>query len=432
MASAVREGFARLARKFMSHSAHGGQGGWAWGWGNTLPGSSFDYRTEAGPLWQNSIVFACLAFEATNFCEAEQIAQRKVGREWQTLDDHGLVDLLANPNPFYDGAVLASSTILSLEVAGNAYWIKERSALGKVVRLWYTPHWMLDPRWDTEGREFISYYEYRVNGRQIRVSCDDVVHLRSQFLNPANVRLGYSPLEPVLREVVTDNEAATFMAALLRNQGFPGVIISPAAGEVELKPDQSREIEAKIDGKFTGDRRGSTAVFNVPIKMETPTVSPEKLVLEKVRGLSEERVCAVLGIPPVVVSMGSGLSKSTAKASYEDSRKNAYQGKIVPLQKQYARQVTKQLMPEFQADSRRYRLYWDWSDVEVLKTGAKEEAETMAIACGGPWELVDEVRARKGLPPIPGGNVLRSGQPESKPGKDKTTEEENEDDGDDA
>ena len=67
---------------------------------------------------------------------------------------------------------------------------------------------------------------YRVNGKTYVLSKDDIIHYRDG-IDPENDRFGLSGLSAVLREVFTDNEAATYSAAILRNMGVPSIIVTP-------------------------------------------------------------------------------------------------------------------------------------------------------------------------------------------------------------
>lgn len=384
-----------------------GSQGWAWwNWNRRLPGSSFDYRSEAGLLWQNSIVFACMSFTTTAFNEAELCVQKYSKGKWNNVNDHPIIDLINNPNPFYSGDMLWGATIMSIESAGNSYWLKVRNDLGAVTELWYIPHWMIFPAWDRDGNNYITHYVYRVNGKVFRIEVENIVHIRSKFLDPLNPRMGMAPLDAALREICTDNEAATFMSAILRNGGFPGLVVCPADDIEPLSSEQRQDLKRMFDEEFTGDGRGGTLVQSIPIKIETPGYTPEQMVLEKTRGMSEERICACLELPPVVVHLGTGLRSSSAKASRRDAKRQAYDSKIIPLQKHLVAQVTIQLMPEF-TPSKKVKLGWDLSGVLVLQEDINEKYKRLQIACGGPWLTPDEVRESEGYQKIEGGEKLR-------------------------
>jgi phage portal protein BeeE len=50
--------------------------------------------------------------------------------------------------------------------------------------------------------------------------------------DPNNLLRGFSPLAAVMREVYTDDQAANFTAAILKNLGIIGVIFSPKDGTI--------------------------------------------------------------------------------------------------------------------------------------------------------------------------------------------------------
>ncbi|MDE2104439.1 MAG: hypothetical protein KGL39_44805, partial [Patescibacteria group bacterium] len=122
----------QFARRQMEALADGlkflfsGTGGWGAGgslfpWGGLgpfLPGAQFDYRREAGNLWENSAVAACIYFLWRTYSQAEPYVERRIKGLWQKVDDHPLPDLLAHPNPYYDGTVLAAAIITSLYCDG--------------------------------------------------------------------------------------------------------------------------------------------------------------------------------------------------------------------------------------------------------------------------------------------------------------------------
>lgn len=422
----VRQVATKLAFPGMGGSTAAGHHGWGWwNWGRRLPGSQHDYRSEAGMLHQNSIVYACLAFIGSSFCEADMCLEKR-GLEdgiWKPFYDHPFLDLIRSPNPYYQYSTLMSSALLSVETFGNGYIIIERGKNYVPKELWYIPHWMIWPVWDKDGKHFIEYYAYRVNGKHYKIAVENVIHLRSKFLDPTNPRMGISPLEAVLREVVTDNEASTFMAAVLRNQGFPGMVISPKNEIDVLTPAQRDDLRRQFEEFYTGDGRGMALIQSIPIQIDTPSYTPEQLVLEKTRGISEERVCAVLEIPPGVVQMGAGLRATSNRGSHRDARRQAVENKIIPLQTHIAEQITRQLLIEFE-DIKHHRVAFDRRNVLALQEDRNEKARRTTLAVGGPWMTVNEARAEEGLPPIDGGDILR--QPKS--GQDGQSQIREEDD----
>ena len=96
----------------------------------------------------------------------------------------------------------------------------------RVVQVWWVPRQMMTAKFPSDGSEFISHYEYRVGGRMFEIPVRDVIHVRFG-LDPKNPRMGLSPLGSLAREVGIDDYASNFTAAILRNLGIIGIVISP-------------------------------------------------------------------------------------------------------------------------------------------------------------------------------------------------------------
>lgn len=400
----VAEGALSKSIPFSGGGTYGYAGPWGWLF-NLLPGAQYDYRREAANLWENSIVLACIKWMGRTFPEAPPLIEELMpDGKWVVSPGHSFVPLIENPNPFWTDCELWAATLLSLAVDGNAYWYKSRSKAGRVVELYYVPHWTMEPRWPDDGGKFLSGYEYRVHGDPIHLPVEDVVHFRDG-VDPRNYRKGLSPLSAVLREVCSDNEAATFSAALLRNMGVPGVVISPAKEEGELATEERERLLKLWQQKFAGDRRGEPLVTQIPISVSAPAFSPEQMVIDKVRRVPEERITAALGIPAIVVGMGAGLERSTY-ANFKEAREAAYESSIIPTKRILAKQLTQQLLVEF-ADPGRFRIGWDFSEVRALQESQNDMFARLTAAVGGPWLSPNEARAYVGRPAIGGGDALR-------------------------
>jgi phage portal protein BeeE len=235
---------------------------------------------------------------------------------------------------------------------------------------------MIHPMYDSAGTEFLISYRYVVNGQYYIYAERDIVHFRDG-LDPDNQRRGLSCLAAELRHICLDNEAATYSAAIVRNMGVPGVVIKPPPPR---SPDEPRPVLGKAARdliketwreKFAIDKAGEPLVFDTPLEIAPTGFSPKDLAIDILRKIPEERICAAMGIPAVVVGMGSGLSQATAKASHESSEKQAYYGNIIPTQRLVAEELDLQLLcdlgdpdTEFCGfDLRRVRfLQEDWSE----------------------------------------------------------------------
>ncbi len=338
---------------------------------NLLPNTEFNYAGEVGDGRRSSVLAAPFNWIARNFPQAPAIVQEQTDGQWVEDPDHAMTKLLRNPNPFYSGRTLAMALVLDL-VWGNAYMLKIRNAHGEVIQLWWAPRWTITPRWPRSSTDvFISHYEYRLGGGAgtEEIDPEDIIHIRFG-LDPLLPRLGYSQLAAVMRDVFTDDEAANFSAAVLKNMGIIGVVISPKEGGTANK-DDIKQVKDYIKNQFTGDKRGEALAVGSPTDVKVMQYQMQGFDVSPIRDISEERVCAALGIPAAVIGFGTGLQQTKVGATMREMRRMAWTDGLIPLQEIVADELERSLLPEFNGANTRVR--FDLSSVPALWEEANEK-----------------------------------------------------------
>ena len=341
-----------------------------------LPATNFDYKKEVGDGLGSSVLAAPLNWLMRNFPEAPPIIERLEGEEWEGVPSHKLTDLLRRPNERYDGRTLWMATIMDFAF-GEAFWLKIRNKAGTVVELWWVPRTTMEPKWPNDGKTHISHYEYRPRGVGSvaeNVDVKDVVHFRFG-IDPRNTRRGLSQLGALWREIATDDQAANFAASILKNLGIVGIVISPKeAGTIGSK-DAVEEVKKYLQEHFTGDKRGQALALGAPTHVELLQYNLQGFDVSPIRDVSEERVCACLGLPAAVVGFGTGLQQVKVGATMKELRRSAWTECIIPNQSIIASQSDQSLISEFEKDSSLFRLRFDYSKVPALWEDAKEKHE---------------------------------------------------------
>lgn len=363
-----------------------------WGRG-VLPRSRFDFLSEVGDGTGSSTVMAPLLWILRTFPEAPPaLYQQEEGGEEKQVHKHPVLELMQRPNPFYTGPLLWMATLADYNVDGNGYWLKLRNRIGIVKQLWWAPTWSMCPKGDETT--FITHYEYTVNGQILELRPEDVIHFRFG-MDGDDPRRGFSPLKSVLREVFTDDEAANFTAALLKNMGVPGLMVSPE-GDTQPSAEDVIAVKAYLKGAFTGDNRGDPLVMSGATKVQQFGFSPEQLLLRELRRIPEERVSGVLGVPAIVAGLGAGLERSTF-TNMGEAREMAYESNIIPSQRLLAEDVRFGLLAEFVDDVFSWRFGFDLSKVRVLQEDLYRQALRLDIGVRGGWVQRAEARRPLGL-----------------------------------
>lgn len=349
---------------FMIGGRYDTNAGWLTGETGGSPHQLALYRNVNA--YNSSIVMACINWTTNAFREATPTVYKlSPDGDKLALPGHRFVDFLRNPNPYYNDNKLWGAGLISYFLDGNCYFFKERNegGAGQTTAIYYIPHYLIIPR--AEMGTFITYYEYNVNGQSYRIPPDRIMHVRRD-LDPYLPIKGRKILDPVLSEIYTDEEAAAFVAALLKNTAIPGVIIMPDTDKVKVDPQDALALKDSFKRKFGGANRGEPLITNFSAKVETVGFSPEQLQFKEVRTLPEERVCAQFQISPIVVGLGAGLDKSTFN-NYEQAERHSYQSCLIPAWVEFADEIQSQLLYEFTGGDRSFTFEFDHSKVRALQ-----------------------------------------------------------------
>lgn len=360
--------------------------------GSRLPLSGVNFAGEVSNGMSSSVVTSALCWMMRTFPEAPVVVQRSVAERWETIAQHDLTKLIRRPNPEYGGRILWMSTILDF-CYGEAFWLKVRDGNGRVVELWWIPRTLITPYADPDTGMLDHYlYQPGTSGSR-RLKPDDVAHFRFGK-DPRNLLRGFSPLAAVMRDVYTDDQAANFTAAILKNLGIVGVIFSPKEGVIP--EEQAKKLKAHVQENFTGDKRATAMLFTGAIEAKLLQYNLQGFDVGPIRDIAEERVCAALAIPAAVIGFGTGLQQTRVGATMRESIKLAWSGGIEPLQAIIADELDRSLLPEFAANTNLFRTHFDTSQVEALTETAAEAATRLTGLFAANMVTLGEARRELG------------------------------------
>lgn len=351
-------------------------GGNGFGSGHTvrqlLSGSSFDYYREAGPIYDNSIAQSCINFLWRKIPELSWRFEKAVDIDtWKP--DNGprgseyVLSALRRPNDAYDGSVLLQSSVLSHCCRGNGFWLTRQDRAGFPIGFWWIYNSQvraMSNRDNQAGTKLITHYEYTpIGGVPQDKELDEIIHFR-WGIDPINQCYGLSPWMGQLRELCTDNEAGTHMAALLRNGAVPGLILIPDGANPEPPTKDQRLKIKETFREFTRDRKGEVEVAPFNMRIEKPGFSPENMVLDKVRSIPAGRICGAIGLDPMVLAIDT---QRQTFSNYEQALRSAILNCLLPIAWMFAEQLSNKLLPQFGIDPDQYRLGWNTERVVGLQ-----------------------------------------------------------------
>lgn len=355
-----------------------------------LSGSNRNWNQEAGPRYDNSAVFAAIQYLTRQitgdprFIVQRQTTGKNGKTEWSETQ-HKLPTILKRGSVMSEDQLIAGA-IISMVAAGNGYWVKDRGMRGEVIGFVYVPHWQMSAVRDrpspfgdrlNDGTHLVTFYEFRnPDGTRIPLRVDDVIHFR-WGMDPARPESGLAPIFAALREIVTDNDAATLGAALLANAGIPGVAISPKADTQgpDLTPEQRTDLNTKFARRISGDMAGTPFIAPFPCDFTVIGFSPDKLTLGATRSLAVTRIFGPLGIDPMVCGFPS---EQKTYSNFEEALRAAWRSGCKPVLRLLSEAIDSQcLQTDFLSDPDQMRAYWDLSEVNEEQDDKFKVAELL-------------------------------------------------------
>jgi HK97 family phage portal protein len=321
----------------------------------------------------NSIVAIGMDWYIRNWSQGVPAVRRPMpDGQVETVADHPILQLLAQPTPNVPPSLVWSWVLPDYQLLGNAYFRKVRVA-GRVVGLQYLAADMVRPVGNKVNP--LTMYQYTVDGTSYNIDLEDMIHIR-YGRDPQDSRFGRSPVTSVLREIATDNVAASAAFGMVRNGGMPSIMVGPdyKGGVEDLSEDDARQTKRKLQQDFTGDNAGSVLVMTGPFKVEQVSHKPSEMAFDEIRRKPEERVCAALGLNPLVLQLGSGLERATY-SNLEQATRSAWTDGMIPLMRQMAEALTIALLPDYEETQPGDYLEFDVANVPALQADLNEDAE---------------------------------------------------------
>ena len=334
--------------------------------GLALTGSQiFGGDEQAGRLYTadpsgHSVVFSCIRLVADKIAEQEFALTASFGRlQDEPQNDHKAVMPFNRPIGI-SKPELIYAIVEGLFANGNAYLIPESENRVRLVD-WRN---MKPP---TRGA---MYYEEKDPVTQTirRFPLESVIHLKYKLA--PNGLVGTGPLVgSVLNDIVMDVQASQYTTTMLRNLGVPGIIATPDlqdAGDF-IDPDDADDIREKLDEQFSGGGKGRGFALRAPWKFFEPKGAMGRVDLRELRWVPEERICAAIGVPPAVISVGTGTEQTKVGATMDMLHEVLLLDCILPLADKITAQLTEQWLPLLEKD-RRYSIIVDFSNDPAMQS----------------------------------------------------------------
>ena len=347
---------------------------------------------------KNEIVHACIRELAVSAATPRYYVTAPSSDGGSIEVERGLLyDLISKPNPYSDWYSFTERLVTFLMVAGNAYALKERSRGNQVTALY-----LLRPDRVSiiAGDYGADGYVYEVGGKEYKIEADDMCHLA--LPNPAGDIYGLSPLQVASRTVNLDLNMTDFAKVYFQNAGVP-------SGLLKLKKRLSSQEEAStIRSRWRSQFGGvqnfhRIAILDDDAEYQPMAQSPKDMSLDGLHNLTESRICAVFGVPPILIGANVGLQRSTF-SNYREARLAFHSETLEPLVSRILRYFNRNLFSEYTGNE---SLTVDWAEMRsVLDDQAATTTRINSLFTGGVITL-NEARTSLGFDALTEGAIRR-------------------------
>ena len=363
----------------------------------SYPEANFESFAKEG-YSKNEIVHACIRELATSAATPRyQVVAPSTEGGIIEIDRGLLYDLMTVPNPYSDWYSFIERLVTFLMVAGNGYVLKERSKGDEVSALY-----LLRPDRVTivAGDYGAESYVYTVGSKEYSIESRNMCHIA--LPNPAGDIYGLSPLQVLARNVNLDLNMTDFAKTYFQNAGVP-------SGLLKIKKRLSTQEEAStIRSRWRSQFGGvnnfhRVAILDDDAEYQPMSNSPKDMALNDLHNLTESRICAVFGVPPILVGANVGLQRSTF-SNYREARLAFHSETLEPLVSRILRYFNRNLFDEYKGNE---TMSVDWSAMRaVLDDQAANTTRINSLFAGGLITL-NEARGELGFDAIDEGSVRR-------------------------
>ena len=361
---------------------------------------------------QNPIVYSCIRELATSLAEPRWRAVVPQPNGDLEDSDGPLAALLTAPNQHQTFGDFIETGVVSLLTTGNAYLFLERIGRGganaRVGSMW----WLHADRMSVlagsgpDAVAGIAGYQYQLSETEdpVLLAPQNVGHLKmSNPTSGAKVSelYGISPCEILRNDVQLDSLLSDMSLSFLKRGSIP-------SGLLKLRkrlssPDDAEQVRSRWRSSFSGrDGIWNVAVLDDDAEYQPLQALPKEIAMEATRDEAVARICAVFGVPPIVVGANLGLKRSTY-SNYSQAVRAYHTETVSPLADRFSEFLNRIVaVPNFSGG---VRVHPDFSNAPSWQEDQTVRAERAQMLWTSGVISLNEARDILNLDSVAGGQI---------------------------
>jgi len=340
----------------------------------------------------NSLIYACVNYRAN--AAASAAVQIKIGTN--PVENHPAKLLINEPNPLMTEYDFWHMTSAMCDLAGIAYWAKERSRNGRIIGLYPLRPDLVQPV--LSKITGIASYDYTLDGEPRHIPAQDVIAF-SNF-DPLEFYSGTAPAKVASRLIDIDLNVSDYIKVFFQNSAMIRGMIKT---KNTLTERESVRIRSRWREQYGGvSNWGDIAVLDSDAEYIKMGSSFNEMAFDELDARTEARICMTFGVPPILIGSKIGLDRSTF-ANYQEARLSFWQDTMNPIFKHFENEFAFGVRGEF-GDAPKVEFMLDdipaFAENKIAKMKAGQEAWQAGIMTR------NEARKFGGLPLVSDGDIF--------------------------
>ena len=353
--------------------------------GNVLNSTSGELVSVNKAMMQTT-VWACTRIISESIAQLPLQLQQRTDNQWQTINDHPALDLLARPNDWQTQHEFLAMLVTWMELQGNGYALMSSGQTGG-------PKILIPVRSDEVEVEQNKNWQikYRYNGKTY--TPDQMLHLRN--FTTENYT-GLSTIANARNSIGLALAMEKHGAGVFKNGATVGLVIETPG---DLGEEVYNRLDKRLADKYAGAARAHrTLILEGGAKAGSVGMNNEDSQWIESRGFTKSEIATLFGVPDFMLN---STEKSTTWGSGLEQLFQAFvRITLKPRMSRIGQTLVRQLLPE--QDQRNYRFIFDTDQMTMGEFESRMTGYSTAVQSG--VLSPNEARELEGRNPRDGGD----------------------------
>jgi HK97 family phage portal protein len=294
-----------------------------------------------------SWVYPCVNLIQRKISMTKYYLYQEIGQpddeEFNRIINHPFLKLLKNPNKFYTGRHLMSTTQMHLDLCGCAFWRIVRNGAGRPAELHIRhPHELVQIEFGTTNEDLIRKFVFAsVDGSAQReeIPYNDIVYFH--YPHPMKSLAPYSPIQALCHVTDLDLYLQVYEKDFFMNNARPDYMIVTEHG---MSPTQVERIKEGIYSRHRGPgKQHRPIVIPFGADIRPLSLSAKDFEFLSLSQWTKSHILAAYGVPEAML----GLYESFNRASSITAETTFAKQSLEPRMSVIEGTLNLQLLPQF-------------------------------------------------------------------------------------